>query len=96
MIIVNIIGGLGNQMFQYACGRAIAMRRKQPLKLNIIGFRDYDLRKYELDCFNINATIATEKEIRLYNDGFINWINKFFCKLVRRNIFKSNLTVNHR
>jgi len=22
MIIVNLIGGLGNQMFQYACGRA--------------------------------------------------------------------------
>lgn len=33
MIITNIIGGLGNQMFQYACARALAEELKLPLKV---------------------------------------------------------------
>jgi len=33
MIIANIIGGLGNQMFQYACARAITKELKMPLKV---------------------------------------------------------------
>lgn len=34
MIIVRISGGLGNQMFQYAAGRAIALNTGQPLVLD--------------------------------------------------------------
>jgi Glycosyl transferase family 11 len=33
MIVSNIAGGLGNQMFQYACGRAISLRSGQELRL---------------------------------------------------------------
>ena len=38
MIISRLWGGLGNQMFQYAAGRALALRSGQSLKLDI-----YDL-----------------------------------------------------
>jgi hypothetical protein len=38
MIITHLNGGLGNQMFQYAAGRAMALRLDVPLKLDI-----YDL-----------------------------------------------------
>lgn len=33
MIIANIVGGLGNQMFQYACARALAVELNLPLKV---------------------------------------------------------------
>jgi hypothetical protein len=32
MIICNLVGGLGNQMFQYACARALSLYLKAPLK----------------------------------------------------------------
>ncbi len=45
MIISHIIGGLGNQMFQYATGRALSLKHKQPLLLDISGFADYGLHQ---------------------------------------------------
>ncbi len=63
MIVVRLIGGLGNQMFQYAVGRALSFRLGKELKLDISGFKEYKLREYKLSCFNINASIATQNEI---------------------------------
>ncbi len=44
MITVSLIGGLGNQMFQYAAGKALAERHGVPLALDISGFKAWDLR----------------------------------------------------
>lgn len=63
MIIANLIGGLGNQMFQYATGRAVAHRHNAPLLLDASGFAHYDLRRYELDELSIQARLATEEEL---------------------------------
>lgn len=56
MIIVVLRGGLGNQMYEYASARAMAMRAGTDLVLNTrMGFetdKEYN-RKYCLDCFNI-------------------------------------------
>jgi glycosyl transferase family 11 len=49
VITVSLIGGLGNQMFQYAAGKALAERHRVPLALDISGFRDYALRPFLLD-----------------------------------------------
>jgi hypothetical protein len=52
-------GGLGNQMFQYAAGRAYALRNSSNLTLNT-GFFELDhfyRRKYALDIFNLNESI---------------------------------------
>jgi hypothetical protein len=87
MIITNIFGGLGNQMFQYAVGRAIALRAQQNLKLDISGFKTYALRKYELDDFNIKAEIASIHEIKLLKEGKWHWINKLTQKMLNREIF---------
>ena len=63
MIIIKIKGGLGNQLFQYATGRAVALHHKLPLKLDLTIFKTYKLHRYLLDHFSIQADIATENEI---------------------------------
>ena len=63
MIIIKIKGGLGNQLFQYAVGRALALHHRLPLKLDLTIFKTYKLHRYLLDQFAIQADIATEDEI---------------------------------
>lgn len=56
-VVVKIAGGLGNQLFQYAIGRAIAIEKKLPLWLDISAFKN-DIsykRVFVLDQFNIQA-----------------------------------------
>lgn len=65
MIIANLIGGLGNQMFQYASGRALSLRLSEPLRLDVSGFAGYGLHQgFELSrVFACNPEIATEEEV---------------------------------
>lgn len=63
MVITKLIGGIGNQMFQYAAGKALAELYGVELKLDIRDFQFYSNRWFSLDHFNINAEIATDKEI---------------------------------
>ncbi len=62
MIIVQLLGGLGNQMFQYAMARRLALKHQTALKLDITAFQTYRLRFYELGCFNIAQTFAASDE----------------------------------
>jgi hypothetical protein len=69
MIIVNLKGGLGNQMFQYALGRKLALKNNNELKLDVSGYAraEYSkdtLREYKLANFNIEAEIATAREVK--------------------------------
>jgi hypothetical protein len=50
MIITRLIGGLGNQMFQYAAGAALAARTGQALRLDLTSLRKYKLHQgYQFD-----------------------------------------------
>jgi hypothetical protein len=65
LIIVNVIGGLGNQMFQYAAARALAIRKGVPLKLDISAFATYGLHRFELTrVFNCAEDTAGAAEVR--------------------------------
>jgi hypothetical protein len=59
VITVSLIGGLGNQMFQYAAGKALAERHGVPLALDISGFRNYALRPFLLDRLLVPEAIAS-------------------------------------
>ncbi len=67
MIMMRLMGGLGNQMFQYATGRALAQTHRTTLKLDTSFFslREKDLtpRRYELSHFRIVSEIATEDDL---------------------------------
>ena len=68
MIVCNITMGLGNQMFQYAAGRALSLSLNEPLKLNIKSYERYKLRKFELqEFFEIEPVIATDDDLALFN-----------------------------
>lgn len=56
-IIVNLAGGLGNQLFQYSAGQALSVRNKLPLFLNLEFFEKSRDRKYELEQLRITANI---------------------------------------
>lgn len=55
------MGGLGNQMFQYAAGRATSKRLGTDLALDVSSYKnqnpDDTPRHYELNCFNISANL---------------------------------------
>ncbi len=55
-VIVGLSGGLGNQMFQYAAGRALAQRLDVPLRVDLSWFRSLKGRPYALEPFAISAT----------------------------------------
>lgn len=86
MIIVRILGGLGNQMFQYACGYALAQSKNTPLKLDITGFDEYPLRRYELDKFNLQADYASEEEIKRLKYKSLSLAEKVTRKIMRKGI----------
>jgi len=78
MLVVRVLGGLGNQMFQYAAGRALALEVGQPLALDVSGFAGYGLHQgYELDSvFDCAAPLATRDDLR----GMLGWQAGQFAK----------------
>jgi glycosyl transferase family 11 len=63
VIIVRLMGGLGNQLFQYAAARRLAHDAGQPLKLDISGYDADPLRAFALRPFNVRQDIASRAEI---------------------------------
>lgn len=61
MIIAQLVGGLGNQLFQYAMARAVAYRNREPLGLDISQYQYYPDRDYRLSHFNIQAHVISPK-----------------------------------
>jgi len=53
--MVRLTDGLGNQLFQYAAGRALACRLDADLLLDRAWFRSHGDRRYALDGFSIDA-----------------------------------------
>lgn len=67
MITVNIKGGLGNQMFQYACGRALSLKNSERLSL-IRTERGTDInRPFSLTNFNIKAEVSPAQKVPLFS-----------------------------
>lgn len=91
MFVVRLIGGLGNQMFQYAFARKLSITKGMPFKLDVNwyaegSFSKDSLRFFELDEFNIATGLAAAGEIRAARRYPVR---RIFRK-IRRKIFGEN------
>lgn len=70
MIRVFLQGGLGNQMFQYACGRSLSLKYQTPLILDLTLFNlklsKTTNRDFELEHFKITGNLAYSSSPSLY------------------------------
>jgi hypothetical protein len=62
-VISRLHGGLGNQLFQYAVGRAVALRTGSELLLDTRKFTKANPFQYDLGHFRIKARIADDREL---------------------------------
>ncbi len=60
MIIANIYGGLGNQLFMFAMSRMLQKKYKQPALWEISGLKltntVFDLDKFDIDMSDVSVT----------------------------------------
>lgn len=94
MIIVQLKGGLGNQLFQYAAGLSLSMHHHVPLKVDITELsgasknndtkRDFDLQQLAMPPIVATVTEINEKTHQPF-------VEKYFQKLLppyKRKIYK--------
>jgi hypothetical protein len=84
MVVVKLMGGLGNQLFQYSAGKALALEKNVPLFLDISflnGRSDdaYTRRHFELDQLALNYKTAGDDMLHLFKQ------NPSFLKLFKKN-----------
>jgi hypothetical protein len=77
------MGGVGNQMFQYALGKALAIKNKTDLVLDLTSFVNNDNRIFLLDQFNTNINKVHINKIpyhkrELRPNKIISKLSKYF------------------
>lgn len=80
MIITKIKAGLGNQMFQYATAKQLAIELKTDMYLDLTYYYNSAERQFGLGNYNIDYKIAEEKDIinlkNSSNPNLIFWLLK--------------------
>lgn len=81
MIKIHLMGGLGNQMFQYAAASAVAREKQLVLKPDFRWFQqDFSEtstpRQYELDCFELHEKMKNVEPKILERLAFL-WAGKY-------------------
>ncbi len=63
MFVFQFMGGLGNQLFQYAAARALSIKRGIPFKIDFDDPYKFVKRELNLSAFNLEVSLASKKEI---------------------------------
>ncbi len=107
MVFVKIGDGLGNQMYNYACGYAAAKKNNDTLRLDISecdnsDFRDYELeRVFQIDCHDTvsfsNKTIFHKIYKKLWRDllHHVIYENKNYIFLYDERVYRKKRIRNN-
>lgn len=92
MIIVKIHSGLGNQLFEYACARNLAIKYNKEIKFDITALKGqeeyYNCSIYRLHHYNVIENVLDEKDAQLfYRKEYSGIFYKIFRKLSNKKIF---------
>ena len=89
-MVVKLLGGLGNQMFQYAFGRALELSTNSVVKYDVSALANhpvdagYTLRNYELGVFNIKIDLATRSDLRQFDSLLFGKSSHLFQRMAQR------------
>lgn len=92
-VIVGLSGGLGNQMFQYAMGRALSLRLDVPLFLDLSGFEGTADRMFALKPFYITANLLPDDgNVKPYRSAWreitLKIAHHFFTRRLGAKVFR--------
>lgn len=86
------MGGLGNQLFQYAAAKHLSVSNNSELYFDVSFFNtkreDTTPRKFELDVFNIDYKIATDEMLHHFHGCEFNTTELVLTKLLSFGKFK--------
>lgn len=79
MVVITLMGGLGNQMFQYAAAKSLAISLGKKLYLDTSFYKVHTQRKYQLGLF----TNITDRQIVLDStvDNKLLWVKSLIEQL---------------
>lgn len=89
MLVVKLLGGLGNQMFQYAFGLSLEQARGQAVHFDTIELLDrsykeqFIYRDFELGIFSRSIPVATSFEVNLFTYQPIGLVERAYYKAQR-------------
>lgn len=99
MIAIRVVGGLGNQMSQYAVAKSLAIKHNEKVGLDITSLRgeskeSHFRRKFKLNLFNIDFEEMSLEKIKKYtwttgNKYVDDYIIRRF-KLFEKNVWRDN------
>ena len=92
-IITNLIGGVGNQMFQYAIGYVVAKNANLPLFADLSSYDTYTVRKYELEKFGFKINVANQNDIAKLNKK--HFFRKTLYKDKKKTFYPEILKISH-
>ncbi len=84
MIITKISGGLGNQLFQYAAGKSLALKKNTGLLLDVSSYNQERLRNFELSFFNTKCEFANDELVQ-------HFTNRSFIGKIRDRVLPSSM-----
>lgn len=99
MIVIRLIGGLGNQMFIYALGKSLALKNKQSLYLDETWIKEMERKNKIILGLNNYFFLDKGKKnifinilIKIFNNRFIKYSLKFikFKSIIQEKKFSYN------
>ena len=86
-VVIRLVGGLGNQMFQYAAAFGLAVRQGRVLKMEVSGFEVCGKRSYQLDCLKVPQDLYTGAPLF---QPVSNSIAARVIRRIKRDVFKAS------